>query len=73
MNISAKSPVVKARTPGIGTPKKRGDLNGDSRINIRDLSILISRWGTSGGIADINGDGRVNIRDLSILISQWGR
>ena len=72
-NISAKSPVVKASTPGTGTPKKKGDLNGDGRINIRDLSILISRWGTSGGVADINGDGRVNIRDLSILISQWGR
>ncbi|MCH8821292.1 hypothetical protein IID23_02090 [Patescibacteria group bacterium] len=72
-NTSARSSVVKVSTPGTGVPKKRGDLNGDSKINIRDLSILISRWGTSGGVADINGDGRVNIRDLSILISQWGR
>ncbi|MCH8821852.1 hypothetical protein IID23_05035, partial [Patescibacteria group bacterium] len=72
-NTSAKSSVVKVGTPGTGTPKKKGDLNGDGRINIRDLSILISRWGTKGGVADINGDGRVNIRDLSILISQWGK
>jgi hypothetical protein len=58
----------------LGVPKRKlGDLNGDSRINIRDLSILLSRWATTKGVADINRDGRVNIRDLSILLSRWGR
>jgi hypothetical protein len=72
-NQSAKSAAVKVSVP-IGGPRKIGDLNNDGRINIRDLSILISKWGVRGSsVADINRDGRVNIRDLSILISRWGR
>ncbi|HEX7456604.1 MAG TPA: dockerin type I domain-containing protein, partial [Candidatus Nanoarchaeia archaeon] len=54
------------------TVAKLGDLNLDGRINIRDLSILLSRWGSTNATADINGDGRVNIRDLSVLLSRWG-
>ncbi|OGY25374.1 MAG: hypothetical protein A2Z11_00775 [Candidatus Woykebacteria bacterium RBG_16_43_9] len=52
---------------------KMGDLNLDTLANILDLSILLSKWGTSYRTADLNGDGRVNIRDLSILLSRWGR
>lgn len=48
-----------------------GDLNSDSRVNISDLSILISKWGTNSKPADINNDGIVNINDLSILLSHW--
>lgn len=72
-NLSSKSATVKITIPAGSPVRKKGDLNGDGRINIRDLSILISRWGTRSTVADINGDGRVNIRDLSILISRWGR
>ena len=48
-----------------------GDLNGDGRVNITDLSILLSNYGTTNAVADINGDGVVNIFDLSILLSRW--
>ena len=69
--------VARAKSPtSTGTPipsRKLADLNSDGRINIRDLSILLSRWGTTNRTADLNGDGRVNIRDLSILLSRWGR
>jgi subtilisin family serine protease len=72
-NQSAKSAVAKVTIPS-GTPKRKiGDLNSDGKINIRDLSILISKWGARRSVADINGDGRVNIRDLSILLSRWGK
>jgi cell division protein FtsN len=50
---------------------KPGDLNGDGVVNIFDLSILLSNWGTSNPDADINNDGTVNIFDLSILLSNW--
>lgn len=50
-----------------------GDLNGGGLVDIQDLSILLSEWGTSGHRADINLDGKVNIFDLSILLSQWGK
>jgi len=51
---------------------KLGDLNLDNAVNIRDFSILVSRWGTNDPVADLNRDGVVNIRDFSILVSRWG-
>ena len=51
---------------------KIGDLNLDNSINIRDASILVSRWNSADQTADINGDGGVNIRDASLLVSRWG-
>lgn len=57
------------------TPKKsskQGDLTNDSKVDIFDLSILLSKWNTGGGNADINSDGTVNVFDLSILLSNWG-
>lgn len=49
-----------------------GDINHDGRINIFDLSILLSNYGRIGTVADINHDGIVNIFDLSILLSRYG-
>jgi hypothetical protein len=49
-----------------------GDLNNDGTVNVFDLSILLSDWGTNNATADINKDGTVNIFDLSILLSNWG-
>ena len=51
---------------------KVGDLNLDNSINIRDISILVSRWASGDQTADLNSDGVVNIRDISILVSRWG-
>ena len=53
------------------SPTKTGDLNGDGAVNIFDLSILLSRWGTADASADLNHDGTVNIFDLSELLSNW--
>jgi hypothetical protein len=50
---------------------KPGDLNGDNKVDIFDLSVLLTNWGSTGGIADINSDGKVDIFDLSILLSNW--
>ncbi len=49
-----------------------GDLNNDGVVNVFDLSIMLSDWGTNNAIADLNGDGVVNVFDLSILLSHWG-
>lgn len=49
------------------------DTNGDSKVNIFDLSFLLSKWNTTNATADFNHDGRVNIFDLSYLLAQWGR
>lgn len=48
-----------------------GDLNSDGKVNVTDLSILLTNWGTSNAVADINGDHMVNITDLSMQLSHW--
>jgi mannan endo-1,4-beta-mannosidase len=49
-----------------------GDLNNDGKVDIVDLSILLSNYGTTNASADINNDGTVNVFDLSILLSKYG-
>jgi len=50
-----------------------GDINNDGVVNVFDLSILLSKWGTSNAAADLNSDGSVNVFDLSTLLSHWGQ
>jgi len=54
-------------------PNLTGDLNNDNTVNIQDLSILLSSYGTTNTTADINSDGTVNILDMSILLSNYGQ
>ncbi|QQR52680.1 hypothetical protein IPG36_00955 [bacterium] len=48
-----------------------GDINGDSKVNVFDLSALLTKWGTATASSDLNHDGTVNIFDLSILLGHW--
>jgi hypothetical protein len=56
-----------------------GDVNNDGTIELADLSILLSAFGTCTGqpgfneVADISGDGCVTLNDLAILLSGFGR
>ncbi|MCL5784464.1 MAG: dockerin type I repeat-containing protein [Patescibacteria group bacterium] len=57
-------------TPTI-TQGMKGDVNGDNKIDLIDMSVLLSNWGKSGemvGRADLNGDGLVNVFDYSAMI-----
>ena len=54
-------------------PNLPGDLNNDNTVNITDMSILLSNYGTTNTTADINSDGTVNVLDLSILLSHYGQ
>ncbi len=48
------------------------DLNNDNKIDISDVSILISNWGTpKNQRADFDKDGIVDLRDLSILVTKF--
>ena len=57
------------------TARKIGDCNNDGRVDVFDLSILLTNYGTNGDInrGDNNGDGVVNIFDLSRLLSNYGQ
>ncbi len=50
-----------------------GDVNGDGRVNVSDVSVLINMIlgivPVDESLADVNGDGRVNVSDVSALIN----
>ncbi len=52
------------------------DLNGDQIIDLLDLSILLTNFGTLGGASpkdgDLDGDGDVDLLDLSELLIVFG-
>jgi hypothetical protein len=54
-------------------PNLPGDLNADNVVNVSDLSILLTAYGTTNSAADINTDGNVNVIDLSILLTHYGQ
>lgn len=59
-------------TPGSSGSSANGDINQDGKVDILDLSILLSHWQTTDAASDLNKDGTVNIFDLSILLSNYG-
>jgi hypothetical protein len=57
-------------------PTVTGDVNGDGKVNIRDISIMLTNWRKTSATraqGDVNGDGKVNIFDLSVILTQWFR
>ena len=59
-------------------PTGPGDLNGDRRVNMRDIALVARAFGSSPGIpnwnpiADINGDEKVNMRDIGWVAKYFG-
>ncbi|MCH7849873.1 MAG: hypothetical protein IIB53_16115 [Planctomycetes bacterium] len=53
-----------------------GDIDGDGRVGVNDLLILLSRWGPCKNCddcrADLDGDCSVGVKDLLILLGNWG-
>lgn len=49
------------------------DYNQDKTVDLIDLSILGSRFGSSDANADMNGDGTVDMADLAMLESLYGK
>jgi uncharacterized protein (DUF2141 family) len=53
-----------------------GDINGDGKVDLEDLSLLGNSYGIGvpdGDWRDLNGDGQVNILDLSLFATQFGQ
>ena len=56
-----------------------GDINGDFKVSLSDLSLLAKAYGTTPASpkwnpnADINGDGKVSLSDLSIMAKHYNQ
>lgn len=52
------------------------DLNGDCRVDVLDLLVLLGAWGPCPARgecpADLNKSGNVDVQDLLILLGDWG-
>ena len=48
-----------------------GDVNGDGKVNISDINVIIQviLSGNGGSVGDVNGDGQVNISDVNFTIA----
>ena len=53
-----------------------GDANLDGKVDVNDLTIVLSHFGQTTGVSwgtgDFNGDGRVDVNDLTIVLSNFG-
>ena len=68
-NVSTQAAAITVTNP---PPPITGDLNGDHRVNIFDLSVMLSHWNKAGA-GDFNNNGRVDIFDLSVLLARYGQ
>ena len=52
-----------------------GDANGDRKVDLNDLTIVLASYNQSGnwGAGDFNGDGKVNINDLTIVLTHYNQ
>ncbi len=49
-----------------------GDVNNDGFVDIFDVNLVSSNWGSPGGpTGDANGDGNVDIFDINLISSNW--
>lgn len=56
-----------------------GDVNGDYKVNIEDVSIVAAAFGSNStnprwnSNADINNDGHITIEDVALITKRFGR
>ncbi|MBN2211963.1 MAG: hypothetical protein JW709_11255 [Sedimentisphaerales bacterium] len=59
--------VMMLALPGFALGELRGDLNGDGRVDLLDLSILAEEWLMSDTYVQFDGSGRVTLPDNAAL------
>lgn len=62
--------------PGGAPPLCPGDVDGDRDVDLTDLTVLLSSFGTTSGATredgDLDDDGDVDLTDLTLMLSSFG-
>lgn len=45
------------------------DIDGDGRIDLKDISAFMAAWFTKDKVFDFNGDGKMTFKDFSIILA----
>ena len=72
--IALDTVSIPGAVPGTGNP---GDVNGDGRVDINDLTIVLSNFGQTGCVwsqGSMDGDptGTVDVNDLTLVLANFG-
>ena len=73
--LSAMASTHRASNAFLLTPLEPGDANGDGRVDINDLTIVLANFGQTGmawSQGDFTGDGTVDMNNLTIVLSNFG-
>jgi parallel beta-helix repeat protein len=77
-NNHVRAPFAFDRYP-LMKPFVFGDLNHDGKVDIKDIHLVASAFGSSQGdpnwnpVADVNLDGKVDIRDVALVAKNYGK
>lgn len=75
-DANGKCPPEEMASAAVDLNSCPGDINTSGAVDLTDLAILLSRFGTpegaSRGDGDLDGDGDVDLTDLSTLLSLFG-
>ena len=58
------------------TPALPGDANVDGRVDVNDLTVVLTNFGQTGmswETGDFTGDGKVDVNDLTIVLADSAR
>jgi hypothetical protein len=73
------NPANNVYVDGVIQIRLLGDINGDGKVDIKDLTIAAQAFGSYRGDprynpdADVNQDGTVDIRDLAMIAKNFGK
>ncbi|MCC6358159.1 MAG: hypothetical protein IT450_05410 [Phycisphaerales bacterium] len=75
-DANGKCPPEEMAAAAVEVNQCPADLDGNGSVDLTDLAMLLSHYGTPSGAGhgdgDLDGDGDVDLTDLSTLLSQFG-